>query len=209
MTCGGNANGASGTWAAYAVDGNQDGRRDVYDPADAIPTAAAYTKANGAPGDWRRALMRYNASDAYYQEVMHWAEQYRTLPSGQISGPLDPADAAKRNISTAGLKMPALLELRNANSWGLHLISGYRGDALPEHPSGLAMDLSNGYLTPEMAAYAESLRQRGAQGAPIHGVIYNNRSTGYGGDWTWRSYGGGFTGNATQDHKDHVHVWLK
>jgi hypothetical protein len=29
------------TWRAYATDGNPDGRRSVYDPADAIPAAAA------------------------------------------------------------------------------------------------------------------------------------------------------------------------
>ena len=65
------------TWGAYGVDGNGDGKRNVYDPADAIPAAARYTKANGAPGDWRRALRRYNDSSAYYDDVMSWAEQYR------------------------------------------------------------------------------------------------------------------------------------
>jgi membrane-bound lytic murein transglycosylase B len=25
------------TWAAYGIDGNGDGKKDVYDPADAIP----------------------------------------------------------------------------------------------------------------------------------------------------------------------------
>src|SRR4051794_15641434 len=38
----------AGTWAAFGVDGNHDGRRDVYDPADAIPGAAAYLASNGA-----------------------------------------------------------------------------------------------------------------------------------------------------------------
>lgn len=197
------------TWGAYGVDGNGDGERDVYDPADAIPAAARYTNANGAPDDWKRALWRYNQSDAYFHEVMQWADRYRSLPPLMPTGPADPALAAARNISTAGLRAEALIELHNANSWGLHLISGYRQDTLPEHPSGLAIDVSNGVLTPEMAAYAESLRQRGAQGAPIRGVIYNNRSTGYGGDWNWRPYRAGYTGNPTQDHLDHVHVWVK
>jgi membrane-bound lytic murein transglycosylase B len=30
------------TWNAYAVDGNRDGRRNVYAPADAIMTAGRY-----------------------------------------------------------------------------------------------------------------------------------------------------------------------
>ncbi|MEU9475770.1 bifunctional lytic transglycosylase/C40 family peptidase [Streptomyces sp. NPDC048191] len=31
-----------GTWATHGIDGNGDGKRDVWDPADAIPSAASY-----------------------------------------------------------------------------------------------------------------------------------------------------------------------
>ncbi|KAB8188157.1 lytic murein transglycosylase [Microbispora catharanthi] len=48
------------TFAAYAVDGNGDGRTDVYDPADAIPAAAAYLRASGAATNVRKALFAYN-----------------------------------------------------------------------------------------------------------------------------------------------------
>ena len=34
-------------WATYGVDGDGDGDRDVYDPADAIPAAARYLRASG------------------------------------------------------------------------------------------------------------------------------------------------------------------
>lgn len=50
----------AGTWGAYAVDGNADGRLDIYDIADAAPTAARYLRASGAPGDWTRAVFAYN-----------------------------------------------------------------------------------------------------------------------------------------------------
>jgi murein DD-endopeptidase MepM/ murein hydrolase activator NlpD len=65
------------TWAAYGVDGNRDGRRDVMDPEDAIPGAARYLKASGAPGDWRGALFAYNHADWYVQQVLDQAERYR------------------------------------------------------------------------------------------------------------------------------------
>jgi len=65
------------TWNAYGVDGDGDGRRDVYDPADAIPAAAGYLAASGAPGDYRAALWAYNHSSAYAEEVLAWAERYR------------------------------------------------------------------------------------------------------------------------------------
>src|SRR4051794_7351984 len=44
------------TWKAFAVDGNKDGKKDRYDPADAIPSAARYLKHNGAPDRMRTAI---------------------------------------------------------------------------------------------------------------------------------------------------------
>jgi hypothetical protein len=79
------------TWGAYGVDGNEDGRRNVYDPRDAIPAAASYTRANGAPDDWQRALRRYNNSTAYYHDVMRWADIYRT--SVEVSAAITGATA--------------------------------------------------------------------------------------------------------------------
>jgi hypothetical protein len=78
-----------GTWGSYGVDGNGDGRRDVYDPADAIPAAANYLRASGAPGDYRRALFAYNHSSAYGVEVLRWADRYRAaaqLVTGRPGG---------------------------------------------------------------------------------------------------------------------------
>ena len=43
-----------GTWGTFKVDGDADGREDVYDPEDAIATAARYLSASGAPSDWHR-----------------------------------------------------------------------------------------------------------------------------------------------------------
>ncbi len=52
------------TWAEYGVDGNGDGRRDPYDPVDAIGAAARYLRALGAPADWERAVRGYNGGPA-------------------------------------------------------------------------------------------------------------------------------------------------
>ncbi len=49
---------------------------DICDPADAIPAAAAYLESNGAPGDWTRALYRYNPADWYPPLVLRWAARY-------------------------------------------------------------------------------------------------------------------------------------
>ncbi len=75
-----------GTWGAYGVDGNHDGQVSVYDPADAIPAAAAYLKASGAPDDYRQAIFAYNHATWYVAEVEQWADRYRgALQAGGTS----------------------------------------------------------------------------------------------------------------------------
>ncbi|MCT9934521.1 NlpC/P60 family protein [Planotetraspora sp. A-T 1434] len=64
------------TWTTYGVDGNGDGRANVYDPADAIPSAAKYLEASGAPGDLYRAIWRYNHADWYVRRVLDFARGY-------------------------------------------------------------------------------------------------------------------------------------
>ena len=48
--------------ARYGHDFDHDGRRSVYDPGDAIPAAARYLCAAGAPRRLDRALCAYNHS---------------------------------------------------------------------------------------------------------------------------------------------------
>jgi peptidoglycan LD-endopeptidase LytH len=65
------------TWAQYGLDGNGDGRRDPSDPGDAIPAAARYLRAFGAPGDWYRAIFAYNQADWYVRDVLELADAYQ------------------------------------------------------------------------------------------------------------------------------------
>jgi peptidoglycan DL-endopeptidase CwlO len=62
--------GSVSTWDRYGVDGDDDGRRSPYDPADAIPAAARYLRAAGAPEDYRAALFAYNHADWYVAQVL-------------------------------------------------------------------------------------------------------------------------------------------
>lgn len=64
------------TWRAFGVDGNKDGKKDRYDPEDAIPGAARYIKHNGAPEHTRTALFRYNHSWDYVDTVLSWSRRY-------------------------------------------------------------------------------------------------------------------------------------
>jgi cell wall-associated NlpC family hydrolase len=72
--------GSSSTWDGYGVDGNRDGKKSPYDPADAIPAAANYLKASGAPGDYERAIFAYNRASWYVNQVFAKADEYRSAP---------------------------------------------------------------------------------------------------------------------------------
>jgi hypothetical protein len=83
--------GSPSTWDRYGVDGNRDGRRSPYDPADAIPAAARYLRASGAPADYRAALFAYNHADWYVADVLAKAGAYRgALRGGGPALALDP-----------------------------------------------------------------------------------------------------------------------
>jgi membrane-bound lytic murein transglycosylase B len=75
------------TWETSGVDGNGDGVANVMDPEDAIPAAASYLRAGGAPQDWYRALYSYNHADWYVKKVLAVAEAYRRLAKDESVGP--------------------------------------------------------------------------------------------------------------------------
>jgi cell wall-associated NlpC family hydrolase len=74
------------TFAEYAVDADHSVPLSVYDPADAIYTAAAMLCANGAASSTqagiRQAVFAYNHSQAYVGDVLAWAARYSTPAPG-------------------------------------------------------------------------------------------------------------------------------
>lgn len=87
-----------GTWARYASDGDGDGRADVQNLFDSSLAAARYLCSGGLnlreQSQVLTAILRYNNSMAYAQNVLGWAAGYATgvepvdLPT--ISGPPPP-----------------------------------------------------------------------------------------------------------------------
>ena len=73
---------AGNAWARYGADFDHDGRRSVYDPGDAIPAAARYLCAHGAPRRLDGALYAYNHSRSYVATVKAIATRYRTPGGG-------------------------------------------------------------------------------------------------------------------------------
>ncbi len=99
-----------GTWATHGVDGNGDGRRDVWDPDDAIPSAASYDcelakYVRSVPGDaTKNMLAAYNAgADAVikyggvppYGETRNYVKTITTLEQS-FAAPVTRVDPSRQ-----------------------------------------------------------------------------------------------------------------
>jgi cell wall-associated NlpC family hydrolase len=111
-----------GTWATHGIDGDGDGDRDVWDPADAIPSAASYDckladYVADVPGDRTdNMLAAYNAG-AYrvmqysgippYRETQNYVATIRKLEKSFAAhqGRLDPSQQAAGAIHFAQEKL--------------------------------------------------------------------------------------------------------
>lgn len=82
----GGSKGAGSTWAAYGVDKDGDGVRDVWNISDSIHSAAKYLVASGAKTDIRKAMFAYNHDWGYVADVLAAAKSYTTGGSDTNSG---------------------------------------------------------------------------------------------------------------------------
>jgi hypothetical protein len=77
------------TWAMYGTDANHDGKRDPYNPVDAIFATARYLKAAGGETDINKAIFAYNHADWYVDSVLMRARLISGLPAdlvGSLTG---------------------------------------------------------------------------------------------------------------------------
>ena len=75
------------SWKSFGVDANGDGKKDPYNPVDAIFAAARYLKAAGADQDLRKAIFAYNHADWYVDSVLMRARLIAGVP-GDLVGSL-------------------------------------------------------------------------------------------------------------------------
>ncbi|MCZ2527911.1 NlpC/P60 family protein [Streptomyces sp. NPDC059506] len=125
-----------GTWATHGIDGDGDGDRDVWDPADAIPSAASYDcelagYVKKVPGDTTdNMLAAYNAG-AYrviqyggvppYTETRNYVKTIRTLEKSFAA----PVTTVEPSRQAAGAIYYAQDKLGTPYLWG--------GNGTPEH----------------------------------------------------------------------------
>jgi hypothetical protein len=95
------------TWNAYGVDGDGDGKADVYNPVDSVHGAAEYLCSNGANEEskLRDALWNYNHSWDYVDEVLAVADSYR---SDVYALPLERSTIEGLDVNAAHHNYPAV-----------------------------------------------------------------------------------------------------
>lgn len=159
--------GAAGTsWQRRGIDGNHDGRKDVHDPADAIPTAARILiEDKGYRSDARTAVRRYNgagpAAEVYADKVMNLAHRY-AAGNFTIGGPTDASLAdcpTGTGLAIGGptgqrIVQAAMRWLHTPYLWGGGNHNGPTGYACAHGKCGKAFDCSG--LTMYAVAQATS-----------------------------------------------------
>ncbi|MGV0634498.1 tape measure protein [Mycolicibacillus trivialis] len=82
-------------------------------------------------------------------------------------------------------------------------VGDHAADQYGEHQNG-ALDIMVDSL-----AEGQQVLQQVLSDPNVYGAIFDNKVYGYGQGPAPQPYSAGFTGNPTQDHQDHVHVWYK
>ena len=149
------------TFEAWAVDGDGDGRRDPHDIDDAVATAAAYLCGGQRRiVDERAALLRYNRSTPYVEEVLGWAARYAAAPPLVVDQAGSAALLANGNVTVyadgrsdlASGRVDArvaavLLALARDHSLAVtSLVTGHPRCAVNGQPQGPGCAVSNHYL---------------------------------------------------------------
>jgi hypothetical protein len=115
------------SWEAFGLDANGDGRKDPYNPVDAICAAANYLDLSGGSENLYDAIFAYNHADWYVQEVLTYARAYGKLPAdlvGSLTG------------LTEGAHFPVAADARYADD--LSAREALKQDGAGEEASGSA-----------------------------------------------------------------------
>jgi len=107
------------TWQAYGVDANGDGKKDPYNPVDAIFAAARYLKAAGGDKDVTKAIFAYNHADWYVQSVLVRAKLIGAMPAdlvGSLTGLTEGHFPVASSVRYAGRLPASTRRVRSANA---------------------------------------------------------------------------------------------
>ena len=224
-----------GTFAAYGVDGNDDGRRDIGNDADSIFSAANYLVHSGVRTGTAgviRALWSYNRSVSYRNDVLYYAWSYAghggvivesgdptdCLPVDETLPGFDGTCPPSHSAAEHGLRAPARRGLRciNAAFPAITYMGGRRSASsstcrFSDHCTGLAVD----FMIPNWSSRAGNAYgwrvarwvQANAKALRVKYIIFDARKWVPTVSGAWRPYRHPYGNtNPTLAHRDHVHV---
>jgi hypothetical protein len=203
------------TWEGYGVDADGDGRKDPYDPDDAIHAAAALLRANGAPENWYRAIWGYNHLDSYVRDVESLADVYQgsceieggvglgDLSFNDTSGPWGGSMKFAKALANLGRQFGCVSvsekrETQNTASGGVsdHWVGSTDAYAVDLAGPNCSLDHPDGGAAQTARAIGQAL------GMPWHGDCHNLVKGSYRFQLIWHTDCGG-------NHYDHVHIGVR
>ncbi len=223
------------TFAAYGVDGDGDGRRDIHSDADSIFSAANYLLRSGVRTGQAgviRALWAYNRSLTYRNDVLYYAWSYAgqggvlvqageaddCLPVDDTLPGFDDTCPASRSPAEHGLRASALHGLRCVKEAfpAISSMGGRRAASSPtcsfsDHCTGLAVDfMIPRWNTRTGNAFGWRVAhwvQAHAKALRVKYIIFDARKWVPTVSSAWRPYRHPYGNtNPTLAHRNHVHV---
>jgi Transglycosylase SLT domain/Peptidase family M23 len=177
------------TWETYGLDANGDGRKDPYNPVDAICGAANYLKASGGAGDLYNAILAYNHADWYVQEVLLYARVYGKLPSslvGSLTGLTEGAHFPVAADASYADDISARAALKRATP-GERRAYGNAADVIASSPTRRGINIFAAQGSPVVAVNDGVIRKSGHSKKLGRFVVLEDA---YGNRYTYAKLGG-------------------
>jgi hypothetical protein len=149
------------SWEAYGLDANGDGRKDPYNPVDAICAAAHYLKIAGGTKDLYDAILAYNHADWYAQEVLLYARAYGRLPADLIGSLTGLTEGAHFPIA-ANARYADDVSARQALKSGAQLGSGSASEVISSSPTRRGINIFAAEDAPVVAVNDGIIRKMGS-----------------------------------------------
>ena len=150
------------SWEMFGLDANGDGRKDPYNPVDAICAAAHYLKVAGGKENLYEAIFAYNHADWYVQEVLLYARAYGKLPSdlvGSLTGLTEGAHFPIAADARYADDISAREALRRAS--GEARTSGNAADVISSSPTRRGINIFSAEGAPVVAVNDGVIRKLG------------------------------------------------
>lgn len=170
------------SWEMYGLDANGDGRKDPYNPVDAICAAAHYLKVAGGQKDLYGAILAYNHADWYAQEVLTYARAYGRIPStlvGSLTGLTEGAHFPVAASSRYSDELAAREALKNSTTESR--ITGNAAEVISSSPTRRGINIFAKKGSPVVAVNDGVIRKMGKSAKLGNFIVledtYGNRYT--------------------------------